>query len=81
MRAFLRLEAQLCRWRFNLDTGAVKEEQLDDAKTNGRRSTATQMGRKSRYAYNWCVPRYEGLVKYDTERGTSEISSVPGHLE
>jgi carotenoid cleavage dioxygenase len=30
------------------------------------------MGRKSRYAYNSCVPHYEGLVKYDTERGTSE---------
>src|SRR5262249_8697456 len=33
MRAFLRLEAQLYRWRFNLATGAVKEEQLDDAHT------------------------------------------------
>jgi carotenoid cleavage dioxygenase len=30
------------------------------------------MGRRSRYAYNSCVPHYEGLVKYDTERGSSE---------
>jgi carotenoid cleavage dioxygenase-like enzyme len=37
MQAFLRLEAQLWRWRFNLKTGAVKEEQLDGPRPNGRR--------------------------------------------
>jgi carotenoid cleavage dioxygenase-like enzyme len=72
MRAFLRLEAQLYRWRFNLVTGAVKEEQLDDAKTEWPTINRHKMGRRSRYAYNSCVPHYEGLVKYDTERGTSE---------
>jgi carotenoid cleavage dioxygenase-like enzyme len=72
MRAFLRLEAQLNRWRFNLVTGAVKEEQLDDARTEWPTINRHKMGRKSRYAYNSCVPHYEGLVKYDTERGTSE---------
>jgi carotenoid cleavage dioxygenase len=72
MRAFLRLEAQLYRWRFNLVTGAVAEEQLDDERTEWPTVNRRMMGRKSRYAYNSCVPHYEGLVKYDTVRGTSE---------
>ena len=72
MRAFLRLEAQLCRWRFNLVTHAVTEEQLDDQKTEWPTINRHMMGRKSRYAYNSMVPHYEGLVKYDTVRGTSE---------
>jgi carotenoid cleavage dioxygenase-like enzyme len=72
MKAFLRLEAQLWRWRFNLATGAVKEEQLDEMKTEWPTINRYRMGRKSRFTYNSCVPRYEGVVKYDTERGTSE---------
>jgi carotenoid cleavage dioxygenase-like enzyme len=72
MRAFLRLEAQLNRWRFNLKTGAVSEYQLDDAKTEWPTINRGKMGRKSRFSYNAMVPHYEGLVKYDTERGTSE---------
>jgi carotenoid cleavage dioxygenase len=72
MRAFLRLEAQLCRWRFNLVTGAVTEEQLDYEKTEWPTINRHMMGRKSRYAYNSMVPHYEGLVKYDTVRGTSQ---------
>src|SRR6266851_4739871 len=72
MRAFLRLEAELYRWRFNLATGAVKEERLDDARTEWPTINRGKMGRKSRYAYNARVPHYEGLVKYDTARATSE---------
>lgn len=72
MQAFLRLEAQLWRWRFNLKTGAVKEEQLDEAKTEWPTMNRQHLGRKSRYAYNAYVPRFNGLVKYDTEKGTSE---------
>jgi carotenoid cleavage dioxygenase-like enzyme len=53
-------------------TGAVTEEQLDDEKTEWPTINRQKMGRKSRYAYNSMVPHYEGLVKYDTVRGTSE---------
>jgi carotenoid cleavage dioxygenase len=72
MRAFLRLEAQLYRWRFNLVTGSVKEEQLDDTTTEWPTINRHKMGRRSRYSYSSFVPHYEGLVKYDNERGTSE---------
>jgi carotenoid cleavage dioxygenase-like enzyme len=71
MQAFLRLEAQLWRWRFDLKTGAVKEEQLDDAKTEWPTMNRQRLGRRSRYAYNAQVPRFDGLVKYDLEKGTS----------
>lgn len=72
MRAFLRLEAQLCRWRFDLETGAVKEERLDDLTIEWPTINRHLLGRRSRYAYTSCVPHYEGLVKYDVERRTSQ---------
>jgi carotenoid cleavage dioxygenase-like enzyme len=56
----------------DLVTHAVTEEQLDDQKTEWPTINRHMMGRKSRYAYNSMVPHYEGLVKYDTLRGTSE---------
>jgi carotenoid cleavage dioxygenase-like enzyme len=72
MKAFMRLEAQLWRWRFNLATGAIMEEQLDDATTEWPSINRHRIGRRSRYSYNAMVPHYEGLVKYDTQRGTSD---------
>lgn len=72
MRAFLRLEAQVCRWRFNLGTGEVKEEQLDDARTEWPTINRGRMGRRSRYAYNSLVPHFEGIVKYDLECNSTE---------
>ncbi len=72
MRAFLRLEAQMYRWRFNLGTGEVKEEQLDDARTEWPTINRGRMGRHSRYAYNSMVPHFEGIVKYDLERNSTE---------
>jgi carotenoid cleavage dioxygenase len=72
MKAFLRLEAQLYRWRFNLKSGETTEEQLDDAKTEWPTMNRQRLGRRSRYAYNAYVPNFDGLVKYDIEKGTSE---------
>jgi carotenoid cleavage dioxygenase-like enzyme len=72
MRAFLRLEAQMYRWRFNLATGEVKEEQLDDARTEWPTINRGRMGRRSRFAYNSLVPHFEGIVKYDLERNSTE---------
>jgi carotenoid cleavage dioxygenase-like enzyme len=81
MQAFLRLEAQLWRWRFNLKTGAVKEEQLDEATTEWPTINRLRLGRKSRYAYNAYVPRFNGLVKYDIEKGTTaEYLFGPGRI-
>jgi len=77
LKAYLRLEAVVYRYRFNLKTGAVKEEQLDDRLTEFPMINATRMGRKTRYAYNQSfdisdVLRFDGLVKYDTELQTSQ---------
>ena len=72
MRAFLRLEAELYRWRFNLATGAAREERLDDQRTEWPTIHRGKMGRRTRYAYSSLVPHFEGLVKYDLERKTSE---------
>ncbi len=72
MRAFLRLEARLWRWRFNLKTGATREQQLDDLKTEWPTVNRHRMGRRARFAYNSRVPHYEGLVKYDLEKNSTE---------
>jgi carotenoid cleavage dioxygenase len=72
MRAFLRLEAELYRWRFNLATGVAREERLDDQRTEWPTIHRGKMGRRTRYAYSSLVPHFEGLVKYDLERNTRE---------
>jgi len=81
MQAFLRLEAQLWRWRFNLQTGVVKEEQFDEAKTEWPTMNKLRLGRKTRYSYNAYVPKFNGLVKYDFEKGTvAEYLFGPGRI-
>ncbi|MGH7917064.1 MAG: carotenoid oxygenase family protein, partial [Candidatus Binataceae bacterium] len=72
MRAFLRLEAQVWRWRFDLNDGGVKEEQLDDDRTEWPSINRSLTGQPTRYSYNSLVPHYEGLVKYDNERRRTE---------
>jgi carotenoid cleavage dioxygenase-like enzyme len=72
MKAFLRLEAQLWRWRFNLATGQTKEEQIDDRMTEWPTIHRGRMGRRTRYAYNSLVPHFEGIVKYDVETGRTQ---------
>jgi carotenoid cleavage dioxygenase-like enzyme len=72
MKAFLRLEAQLWRWRFNLATGQAKEEQLDDRLTEWPTIHRGRMGRRTRYAYNSLVPHFEGIVKYDVETSRTQ---------
>lgn len=72
----LALEPYLYEWRFNLVSGAVRERALDDVMTEFPRMNNAVLGRRSRYSYN---PRiapetelsYDGVVKYDTEAGTS----------
>lgn len=72
MKAFLRLEAELYRWRFNLATGATKEERLDDQRTEWPTIHRGKMGRHTRYAYTSLVPHFEGVVKYDLQANRSE---------
>ncbi|HEY9297050.1 MAG TPA: carotenoid oxygenase family protein, partial [Phormidium sp.] len=68
---------RLYQWRFNLSTGTVKEEMLDDAPSDFPRLNEQRMGRPMRYGYtakmaNNPMPLFEGVIKYDFKNGKSE---------
>ena len=78
MLAYMRLEANNYRWRFNLRTGEVREGDLDDLNTEFNKMNLLRKGVQSRYAYHQRIPllhegghtlRFTGLVKYDNETG------------
>ena len=79
---FIELVPHLYRWRFNLKTGAVHGERLDDVATEFPRVNDTRQGQRLRYSYNpTLAPRadlmFDGLIKYDLERGTSSRHTYP----
>ncbi|MBZ0253582.1 MAG: carotenoid oxygenase family protein, partial [Candidatus Methylomirabilis sp.] len=70
----LQLVPYFWRWRFNLKTGAVKEEQLDDAPSEFPRMNNRLLGRRTRYSYNPRVaPKstllFDAVIKYDADAG------------
>lgn len=78
MLAYMRLEANNYRWRFNLRTGEVKEGPICDLNSEFNKSNQIFHGVKSRYAYHQKIPllqqgghtlRFTGLIKYDNETG------------
>ncbi len=78
MLAYMRLEANNYRWRFNLKTGEVREGPIDDLNSEFNKSNQLFHGVKTRYAYHQVIPlqqegghtlRFTGLVKYDNETG------------
>ena len=76
LNAYLRLEASVKTYRFNLKTGDTNEAWLDDDFTEFPLINSRFTGRKSRYSYiqhfdNSSIMRFDGIVKYDTEKGTS----------
>ena len=80
MLAYMRLEANAYRWRFNLRTGEVKEGDIDLLNTEFNKSNPIFHGVKSQYSYHQRIPllhegghtlRFTGLVKYDNDTGTS----------
>lgn len=67
----------LHRWCFNLSTGTVTEEQLDDVPGEFPRVNENLLGRKTQYGYVGKIvysqnPLFEGVIKYDFEKGTSQ---------
>jgi carotenoid cleavage dioxygenase len=82
--SYLRLDAQLFRYRFNLRTGATHEQQLDDENTEFPAINMARLGRPSRFAYNVRISPaptllFDGIVKYDTEKATSDTHAFgPG---
>ena len=74
---------KLYRWRFNLKTGAVKEEVLDEVAREFSRINDQRTGRKMRYVYAARVagymkpkPLFDGIIKYDLEKGTTQIHEL-----
>lgn len=67
------MDARAHRWRFNLTTGATREEDLSDRVMEFGMINAQHGGRRYRYAYNmtgkpgWFL--FDGIVKHDLERG------------
>jgi carotenoid cleavage dioxygenase len=65
------------RWRFNLATGGVKEEQLDDASSDFPRVNDGLVGYKARFGYSArfrdgsSMPESDGVIKHDLTTGKS----------
>jgi len=68
----------LWRWRIDLRTGRVREEQLDDRPAELPRLNDAYVGRKARFAYaaqlrrDVALPLASGLLKYDLTNGGAE---------
>jgi len=68
---------RLYQWRFNLSTGTVREEALDDRPSDFPRVNEQLLGRPMRYGYTakfapGPLPLFEGLIKYDFSSGSSQ---------
>jgi len=69
------LQTKLHRWRFNLKTGEVKEEHLDERVLEFGSFNQKYAGSKTRYQYSvynkpgWFL--FSGIVKHDHETGES----------
>jgi len=77
MLSYLRLDAHLYRYRFNLRTGTTTEGYLDDDNTEFPTMNATMLGRPTRFAYTMHISPeptllFDGIVKYDTTGGATD---------
>jgi len=82
MLAWLRMNATLRRWRFNMKTGTAKEEVIDDYNSEFPMVNGWYTGRKTRYSYNVTFADtptlwFNGIVKYDLETGASQKHFFP----
>jgi carotenoid cleavage dioxygenase-like enzyme len=82
MLANLRVQAYLHRWRFNLETGAVKEERLDDLNAEFPTAHLGLQGVKSRFGYCATLAHdptlfFDGFVKYDLADGAATRYDLP----
>ena len=78
MLAYMRLEANNYRWRFNLVTGEVREGDICDLNTEFNKVNQIYQGTKGKYAYHQRIPlleegghtlRFNGLIKYNNDTG------------
>ena len=73
------------RWEFNMDTGEVRETELDSLNTEFPRVNPLYLGLKSRYSYHQYIPlpeegsvvgrcqTFDALVKFDSETGERQF--------
>lgn len=85
MISYLKLDARMYRYRFDLRTGRTSEEYVDaDHNTEFPSIDARSTGYRTRYAYNVSVADaetnlFDGLVRYDNLTGAKETYSYgPG---
>ena len=75
------LEARAHRWRFNMKTGACREEPLSDTCCEFPMINGRHAGRKHRYSYNARCAKdlfaFDGLIKHDLQTGVEEIVDMP----
>lgn len=74
---YLRLDAYVHRYRFNMRTGTTKEEMINDRNTEFPMIHPSRFGEDYRYAYNVSINSdvvmyFDGLVKYDMTDGSEE---------
>lgn len=74
---------RLHRWRFNLSTGKVSEEILDDVPSEFPRVNENLLGQKTRYGYTarmvqGSLPLFDGIIKYDHNTSKSQTHEF-GH--
>jgi carotenoid cleavage dioxygenase-like enzyme len=77
MLTYLRMDAHIHRYRFNLRTGQTTEGPVDDENSEFPSINNWMLGHKSRYAYNMHISNeksllFDGLTKYDLGDGSSE---------
>ncbi|MEO5878218.1 MAG: carotenoid oxygenase family protein, partial [Streptosporangiaceae bacterium] len=77
MLSYLRMDAHLYRYRFDLATGRTREDRLDDDNTEFPLIAGHLVGRPHRYSYNVHISAektllFDGLVKYDLSNGSRE---------
>jgi carotenoid cleavage dioxygenase-like enzyme len=75
---YLRLDAHIHRYRFDLQTGQTREQMIDDDNTEFPSIRQDLMGRPTTTAYTMHISpektlMFDGLQKYDVASGTSEM--------
>ncbi|MDN5766167.1 MAG: carotenoid oxygenase family protein [Humibacillus sp.] len=84
MLAYLRLDAQLYRYEFDLRTGQTHERPLDEANIEFPSIDSRLMGTDHRYSYNMSIADeptllFDGIIRFDSATGTKEEYSFgPG---
>jgi carotenoid cleavage dioxygenase-like enzyme len=77
MLAYMRLNANIHRYRFNLRTGKTVETALDDDNVEFPSVDSRVMGRAHRYSYNMHLATketllFDGIVRFDSQTGEKQ---------